>query len=138
MGRVKKAERKFGYEYPDPTPVEVPIELKRPETTDERLRRIVRELISTKAVDNGLESFEESNDFEVDDSFDGDGLMSPYEVQEMVPEFPDNLKTPDGSPVFQEKTDGEEMPAAAGVSDPSRKDGQDDREDSEDDSTSGD
>lgn len=102
MGEPKKIKKKFGYEYPDPTPVEIPVELRKPETMDEKMRRIVREQISVKAQESGLETFEEANDFDVDDGFEDDALFSPYELKDMLPEYNENMVTPDGSPVYGE------------------------------------
>lgn len=102
MGEPKKIKKKFGYEYPDPTPVEIPVELRKPETMDEKMRRIVREQISFRAAENGQETYEEANDFDVDDGFEDDALFSPYELKDMLPEYNENMVTPDGSPVYGE------------------------------------
>lgn len=70
----------------DPRPVDIPAELKRPETMDEKIKRIIATEIQAKALDYGLESLEESEDFDVDDD---DGLPeSPYELKEMKSEYP--------------------------------------------------
>lgn len=58
---------KEGRELPDPTPIEIPAGFKRPETLQEQIRRLVRTAISERAVDSGAESFEEANDFDMDD-----------------------------------------------------------------------
>ena len=65
----------------DPTPVEVPAEMVRPPTLKEELQRYVRYYVSRDAESRGLESFEEFNDFEVDDE-DPD-WSSEYEMSEM-------------------------------------------------------
>jgi hypothetical protein len=91
----------------DPVPVEVPTELKRPETTDEKIRRIIAEHISPRAAEYGLETLEESEDFEIDDDFDSDLPITESEFQEMRAEFPeqmDKLFPPDSSP--QEENNG--------------------------------
>lgn len=80
-------------EYPDPTPVEIPIGMRGKMTMEEKLRRLVKAEFSKRAAEAGEETFEESNDFDVDDDFDGDEVMSPYIVKEMKPEYPETEKT---------------------------------------------
>lgn len=67
-----------GREVPDPQPVAIPAGFKRPETLAEQVRRLVRsEKLAQDAADQGFETFEESEDFEIDDDmFDP---SSPYE-----------------------------------------------------------
>ncbi len=96
------AKRDPTKEYPDTTPIEIPAELRRPETVDEKIKRLVLTNIQNQALKAGLESFEESDDFDVEDSFDGDGIMSPYDVHEMEPEFPVGSPDPQEEPVAQE------------------------------------
>lgn len=67
------------HEYPDPTPVEWPPHLKRPETLAEQIQRLVRTEVSRAAQEAGFESFEESDDFDVDDDTD---LFSEHELTE--------------------------------------------------------
>lgn len=74
----------FGREVPDQTPVEVPLDFRRPLSLQEEIRRFVRGELSMRAVDESLESFEEADDFEVDDD-EGD-FVSPYEMTEMAEE----------------------------------------------------
>lgn len=72
-------------EYPDPTPVEVPLGYRRPPTLQEEISRIVRQQMSQQAAAEGFETFEEADDFEVDDDPDP---LSAYEMLEMAPEGP--------------------------------------------------
>lgn len=72
-------------EYPDPTPVEVPLGFRRPPTLQEEISRIIRQQMSQQASQAGFETFEEADDFVVDDDPDP---LSPYEVLEMAPEGP--------------------------------------------------
>lgn len=66
-----------GHEIPDPQPVEIPARFKRPETLAEQIRRVTQGALSLQAQEQGFESFEEAEDFEIDDdSFDP---SSPYE-----------------------------------------------------------
>lgn len=72
-----------GREIPDPTPVEVPLRFRGQESTDERIRRIIRETISRQAAESGWESFDDANDFEVDEDPDP---VSQYELTDMQEE----------------------------------------------------
>lgn len=56
-----------GLEVPDPTPMEIPVAMRRPETSDERIRRIIAHSLSVRAAEAGLESFEEADDFDIED-----------------------------------------------------------------------
>lgn len=67
----------FGHEVPDPTPLRIPSGFRRPETLQEQVARLVRGSISREAADAGFETFEESEDFDVDDEFDP---RTPFEV----------------------------------------------------------
>lgn len=66
-----------GHEVPDPTPLEIPAGFKRPETLQEQIKRLIRGSLSEYAEMHGHETFEEAEDFEVDDDFDP---SSPFEV----------------------------------------------------------
>lgn len=77
-GEVIAALDSKGHEVPDPTPLELPAGFKRPETLAEQVQRLVRTSVSQYAAMTGQETFEEAEDFEVDDeSFDP---HTPYEV----------------------------------------------------------
>lgn len=67
----------YGHEVPDPTPMALPSGFRRPETLAEQVKRLVRTTLSQQAAEAGHESFEESEDFDVDDDFDP---QTPYEV----------------------------------------------------------
>lgn len=64
-----------GREHPDPRRVEIPTRLKLPQRQVDRVRAIIRQEMSRRAVDEGKESFEEADDFEIDDL----EPFSPYE-----------------------------------------------------------
>lgn len=67
-----------GREIPDPLPLEPPIGYKRSPTIAEQLRAMVQgEALAYAARNAGKETFEEADDFDVDDEFDP---RSPYEV----------------------------------------------------------
>lgn len=68
----------FGREVPDPTPLELPLGFKRPETLAEQVQRLVRHSVSEYAALHGEETFEEADDLEIDDEFDPG---TPYELE---------------------------------------------------------
>lgn len=59
-----------GHEIPDPTPLGIPSGFKRPETLAAQVQRLVQGSLSRHAELQGNESWEEANDFNVDDEFD--------------------------------------------------------------------
>lgn len=72
-----------GREIPDPTPMSLPAGWDRPESLTDQIKRLIRVQMSREAFDAGHESFEEADDFEVDEDPDP---VSAYEVRELVPE----------------------------------------------------
>lgn len=66
-------ERKPGREYVDPTPVEWPLGVSVPESLEQKIARMVRTSVSAYASAQGAETFEEADDFDVEDS---EGLPS--------------------------------------------------------------
>lgn len=72
--------RDDGMEYPDPTPVSVRPDLRRPPSLQEEIRRYVRQALSQQVAEQGGESFEEADDFEVDEDPDP---LTQYELQPM-------------------------------------------------------
>ena len=75
---MKIALDKNGHEVPDPTPVAMPAGFKRPETLAEQVQRLVRRDISYRAEALGLETFEDAEDFDVDD--ENHDPSTPYET----------------------------------------------------------
>lgn len=73
-----------GREIPDPRPMSLPSGWDRPLSLSEQIKRMVRVELSRQAVDDGQESFEEADDFDVED--EEAEFLSPYEVSEMAPE----------------------------------------------------
>lgn len=73
-----------GLEYTSEVPVEVPAGFRRPLTMEERLQKYIRTELSRRAAADGVESFEEADDFEVEDE---EEFISPYELHEMQEEF---------------------------------------------------
>lgn len=72
-----------GLEYPDPTPLALPVRWKRPVPLSETIRKMVESENLRRAVESaGAETFDESNDFDVEDDVE---LKTVYEVDgEMV------------------------------------------------------
>lgn len=69
-----------GRELPDPTPVEVPAGWRQPESVESMLARMVRTKVSELAEKEGLETFEEANDFDIEDE---DEPLTAHEQQDM-------------------------------------------------------
>lgn len=67
-----------GHEILDPTPKSIPVGFKRPETLQEQIRRLVRTEVSEAAGANGWDTFEEADDFEIDDDPE---IPTPYEME---------------------------------------------------------
>lgn len=74
----------MGRELCDPTPIEVPVGISRPLTMQEMLAQYVRSEMQLARLNADPESWEEANDFDVDDP-DG-GYRSPYEEQALAEE----------------------------------------------------
>lgn len=79
------------YENVNPEPMEIPLDLQRVESMDERIKRILKTEISMKAAEHGYDTFDEANDFEVTDDFEREVESSKYDVVEMQEEFPESL-----------------------------------------------
>lgn len=75
-GEVRLDEE--GREIPDPTPIELPLGMKRPETLAEQVQRLVRNQVSQYAAIHGHETFEEAEDFDIEDDLDP---STPYELE---------------------------------------------------------
>lgn len=69
-----------GEELPDPTPVEVPAGMRVPESLEAMIARMVRGKVSELAAREGMETFEEANDFEIEDD---DEPLTAHERQDM-------------------------------------------------------
>jgi len=75
---------KQGREIVDPTPAAFSADVERPESLESMMRRMIRQHLSAYAVEEGDESFEEANDFEVEDE-DWDDVETKYEVMGREP-----------------------------------------------------
>lgn len=58
-----------GKELVDPTPMQIPVGFIRPEPLSAQIQRLVRSEISRRATEEGYESFEEAEDFEIEDEY---------------------------------------------------------------------
>lgn len=74
-----------GRELPDPSPVALPLNVKRPESLVDMMRRLIRNDVSKFADNHGAESFEEANDFEI---VEEDAELHTTEYETLQDEFP--------------------------------------------------
>lgn len=115
-------------EYPDPTPVHIPGKTDQapPLTLREEMQRYIRQQISAMAQQNQMESFEEADDFEVED--EEVDLTTRYCVQDLVD--PTGLSvTLDGKPT-QEDLSSLETKGAEGAGESEANETSSEREDS--------
>lgn len=70
---------KNGEEILDPTPVAMPIDFKRPIPLEDRIREMTRKEMSLWAQSNGEDSFEEADDFDIEDDSNLIDHHSPWE-----------------------------------------------------------
>lgn len=85
----------LGRQVPDQTPVELPLGFDRPRSLQEMIKTFIRSEMSNAAAELGEESFEEADDFDVDEDPDP---LSDYEMVEAQPEWPQGVKDVDGDP----------------------------------------
>lgn len=78
-----------GREILDPTPVARTVGFERPPSMQELIQRYVRTELSRQAGQAGEETFEEADDFDVDDDPE---LKSPYEVDEGLPRWEESAQ----------------------------------------------
>lgn len=85
-----------GFEIPDPTPMAPPIGYKRQPSLAEQIREMVRsEKLAQEAAAAGAETFEEADDFDVEDD---EFPASPYEMSDLEPR-PQPVAPPVASPL---------------------------------------
>lgn len=85
-----------GLEIPDQRPVSIPVGWERPLSLEEQMKRLIRTELSVRAQAMEQETFEEADDFDVDEDPD---ILSPYEIpQEAALEAPGGVKDLDGDP----------------------------------------
>lgn len=88
---AKPAQMEDGSEVHNPEPMYLPMN-DRPPTLQEQIKRVIRHELSRNVKNEGYETFEESNDFEIEDE---DELIQPYRVVDMVEDFVDNEDKPE-------------------------------------------
>lgn len=66
-------------EYPDDTPVAIPARFRRIDSQAARIQLEIQRAVSRIAADQGFETFEEANDFDVGDG-DEEAYASPHEM----------------------------------------------------------
>lgn len=76
-GEIRPKYNERGEELMDPTPIAVPFKFQQRSQFD-WMRQFIRQEVSRHAAEQGYESFEEANDFNVGDDFDP---TTPYEEQ---------------------------------------------------------
>lgn len=64
---IGKLKRVFRVEPVDQVPVAIPVEFRKSESMDERIRRIIEHSLSQEAHRQGFEDFDEANDFDIPD-----------------------------------------------------------------------
>jgi len=72
----------------DPRPLALPAGMELPETAEQKIERMIRTQLSRVAVESGEESFEDANDFDVDD----DDPTSHPTSHEMASEFMEGIR----------------------------------------------
>lgn len=87
-----------GFELPDNTPVAIPVGATEPESLEQLMARMIQRELSQMSASVGGETFEESNDFEIEETEPEFG-MTQHEVvglEEEVPIGRENGAEPDG------------------------------------------
>lgn len=102
-GLTKAQLNEDGHELLNPVPVNVNIDLEKPLSLKEQIQRLMRNELSLQADLQGHETFEEANDFDVEDEFFDDN-MSGFEVLE------DEVPLTAQEPQPEATADGEEVP----------------------------
>lgn len=77
----------LGQELPDDTPLEVPSGMRRPLTLQEQIQNAVRGALSAAAARQESETFDEANDFEVEDE-EWEDMITAHEFRDMTVEIP--------------------------------------------------
>lgn len=103
-----------GQEVHDGIPVEIPLGMRRPETLNEMVARLIRNQASRAAAEAGMETFEEANDFEIEE--DSAELMA-TRYEEMADEEP-IARVPAGSAAPAPPPDTKPAPSEVKPSEP--------------------
>lgn len=76
-----------GREILNPKQMQIPVGMKKPQSLQDQIKKILREEVSMQAQAQEKESWEEANDFDVKDDFETDLIESQYELVELEEEF---------------------------------------------------
>lgn len=95
---TREGRRVFGRELPNPIPMEPPLGFTNPEPIHEMIARMVRTQVSAAAAAEEQETFEEADDFDIDD--DAADPYSPWEEQ-----FEPDMAWPPSKQVSEAETD---------------------------------
>ncbi len=112
--RLAIRNRPADKEVPDPVPLAIPVGYETPPTMQEMIQQYVREELSVQAEADGLGTFEEEDDFELDD--EEQMPLSGFEVTEyeLVPEEAEpDASPPEGPPVVDEEPSDDGPPGAS-------------------------
>ena len=114
LGTYSLEQSPSPYEDADPIPVEIPEEMKRPETLEEKMQRFLVAAVIERYGQNSneFETFEESMDLDLED--EDAHLLSGYEVPEMREEVP-SMQVQDGG---ETGTAGDSEGGSSGGSEP--------------------
>lgn len=66
-GRVKASLNDDGSEKLDPTPIAIPVELRRPESMDQRIAKILAHSLAVAKAGQEIDSFADADDFDIPD-----------------------------------------------------------------------
>ena len=105
-------------ETPDPTPMEVATQPP-PLTLRDEMRRFIKQELSQQVQNAGFESFEEADDFEIDDFEEDPPMTTGYTVNELFDEEGRPRDELEGEPV-QEDLDASEGDTPPPPVDPAR------------------
>lgn len=100
-----------GQFYPDPTPIAPPIGYVEEPSMFDRVRQMIRQDASIRAQAEGFESFEEADDFDIEDD------IEPFSPYELITE----QRVPDGPAVNGEQNNSSADPLGAQTAEPSGK-----------------
>lgn len=95
-----------GHELCNPIPKDLAPSLGRPPTLQQQIQRLVRVHLSQQAMNQGMETFEESEDIEPDDEPE---IRSEYELMH------DEVMAPRNKPVKESKQIDAEIPPSTGA-----------------------
>ncbi len=108
-------------EHPSPIPVAIPVGYDQPDTMAEMVQKYVRQEMSAHAHENAMGTFQEEDDFDLDDDDQLDLPLSGYEVHEydMLDE-PDPQAAPPATPAPEASQEPPATPAEPSPSDPEK------------------